>query len=480
VAQQTDAAKRLTLAATALGSALAFLDATVVVVALPTMERDLDLGLTGQQWVYLGYALSLASLYLVGGAIGDRVGLRRTFVMGTLVFAAASALCAAAPDEAWLITARVIQGVGGALLTTTSLALLRVVWGDDAGRAIGLWTSLTSVATVIGPPSGGALVEWVSWRWIFIINLPLAALTIVLAAAGRCDEQRVDRRPLDVVGAALSAAGLAALTFTLVEGAERGFGAVWWAARAAVVVLGALVVWTLRAEEPLLPLSLFSLPNVAAANIVTFLVYAALGAFLVYVPIYLQFLGFSPFEAGLVLTPTSLVLAFLAPTFGGLADRHGPRRYVALGCGLIGGGLLLLALVEEQGDFWSAGIAALALFSLGLAALVAPITATAIGSAPERLAGMASGVNQSVARIGGLVAVAAIGLVVTVAFTAAGGPRDADPLGRGGAAAAHDASVDAFRSGMVVAALLALAGGAVAATWIRDAAPAVPEPAAGV
>ena len=193
--ETTRRVKLLTLFATALGSALAFLDTTVVIVALPQMEEDLGLGLSGQQWVYLAYALSLSAFYLVGGAIGDRVGLRRTFIVGVVLFALASLLTALAPSEGVLIGGRALQGVGGAVLTTTSLALLRVTWAGEAGRAIGLWTSLTSLATVGGPPLGGVIVEAISWRWVFLINVPLAAVTVVLALAGRGDDR--SPRPLD-------------------------------------------------------------------------------------------------------------------------------------------------------------------------------------------------------------------------------------------------------------------------------------------
>jgi len=267
----------------------------------------------------------------------------------------------------------------------------------------------------------------------------------------------------------LTAAGLAALTYALVEGADKGFGTVTWAVVVAAVALPALVVWTLRARDPLVPPSLFRHPNLAAANIVTFLVYAALGGFLLYVPIYLQFLGFSPLSAGLALTPTSLLLALLASRFGALADRRGPRLYLTFGATLIGVGILLLALVVERSGFWTFGVAGLGVLSLGLASLVAPITATAIGSASRNLAGVASGVNQTVARVGGLVAVAAIGLTIAVVFDARGGPRGATPLARETPrGAAHDASVDAFRAGALLAAGLALAGALVAATRISD------------
>ncbi len=216
--------RQLTLAATILGSSLAFIDATVVIVAMPTIESDLDLGLTGEQWIFLAYSLTLAALYLPAGAIGDRYGRRPVFIAGAVGFAAASALAGAAPDEATLIAARALQGVAGAFLTTNSLALLRAVYADEAGRAIGLWTSFTSVATIAGPPAGGALVEWISWRWIFFLNLPFAVAAILLARAGNCEERKQERiGRLDLPGALLAALAFGSLTWGLVEGAEKGF-----------------------------------------------------------------------------------------------------------------------------------------------------------------------------------------------------------------------------------------------------------------
>jgi len=461
-------ARTLTLAATALGSALAFIDTTVVVVALPSIDRDLELGLSGQQWVYLGYALSLSALYLVSGALGDRVGLRRVFVAGTVLFAAASALCGLAPSEGVLVAARALQGVGGALLTTNSLALLRVTFGRDAGRAIGLWTSLTSLATVVGPPAGGAVVEWASWRWIFGINLPLAAVVVVLALAGRCEEREQPARgSLDLPGALLAALGLSMLTYAVVQGSEHGWRSVWWAAAVGAVSLAALVAWTARARTPLVPPALFREPNLTVANLVTLLVYAALGAFLVFMPLYLQFLRFSAFESGLALAPVSVVLALLAPRFGRLGDRIGPRRVLAGGAGLIATGLALMLGVGSRSSAWSVGVAGLAVFALGLAVFVAPITATAIGSAPPGLAGVASGLNQTVARVGGLLAVAFVGLVVTLVYRAsASGGAPLDPSADG--ANLRDASVAAFRAGLGLAAALALAGSLLAALRIRD------------
>lgn len=466
-----DLRRRLTLFATVLGSSLAFIDATVVIVALPTIERDLDLGLSGQQWVLLSYSLALAALYLVAGAIGDRVGRREVFIAGAVGFAAASMLAGLAPSAEVLIVARLLQGVAGALLTTNSLALLREVYGREAGRAVGLWTALTSVATIAGPPAGGALVEWVSWRWIFFVNLPLAATAVALALLGRSthrEEHRVGA--LDIPGAVLAATGFGALTYGMVEGAERGFGGLWWAFALAAVALVAFVVVERRSGDPMLPLDLFRRRNFAAANLETFFVYAALGGNFVFLTLYLQFLGFTPFEAGLFSIPTSAIMIALAARFGSLADRHGPRLYLTAGPVLIGAGTLLFLLLEERSDFWTFGLAGLVLFALGLAMLVAPITSTALSSAPEQYAGIASGVNQTVSRLGNLLAIAAIGLVITLVFEASGGSEEAVALAAGQREPElRAASIDAFRAGMVVTALLAFAGAIVAGLGISNA-----------
>jgi len=472
--------RRLTLAATILGSSLAFIDATVVIVALPTIEADLDLGLTGQQWIFLSYSVTLAALYLVGGAVGDRFGRRRAFALGALAFALTSLLAGAAPTGAVLILARALQGAAGAFLTTNSLALLRGVYGDEAGRAVGLWTSFTSLATVAGPPLGGALVQWASWRWIFLINLPLAGATVLLARWGRCDERtevRVGR--LDLGGAGLIAIGLAGLTYGLVEGAERGFAQTWWALVLAAGALTGFVVVERRVAEPMLPFALFRRRNFAMANLETFFTYGAIYGFLVYFTIFIQFLGFTPFEAGLVNVPVSAVLILLAARFGMLADRHGPRFYLALGPALIAAGPLLSLLVDSRARFWTFGVASLVLFSLGLAVLVAPITATALKSAPTEHAGIASGVNSTVSRLGSLLAVAVIGLAISLAFDAQVDAPGATPLAkeqRGGEL--RSASLDGFRIGMGIAAVLALAGAAVGALGVRNEVARPAEPAA--
>jgi EmrB/QacA subfamily drug resistance transporter len=460
--------RTLTLAATVVGSSLAFIDATVVFVALPTIADDLDLGLTGQQWIVLSYSLALASLYLVGGAIGDRFGRRPTFIAGALAFAVASAFAGAAPNGTVLIVARLLQGIAGAFLTTNSLALLRGVYGDEAGRAIGLWTAATSVATIAGPPAGGALVEWVSWRWIFFINLPLAAVTVVLARAGQCNEQRQLRvGRLDIPGAALAAVAFGTLTYGLVEGQDKGFRDVWWAFAVAVPALAAFVVVERRSREPMLPFELFRRRNFAMANLETFLVYGALYGQLIFFQLYLQFIGFSPFEAAVVTVPGSAIMILLAARFGALADLHGPRLYLTAGPFLVGIGILLILPVRDRSDFWTFGLASVFVFAFGLAMLVAPITSTALKSAPAELAGISSGVNSTVSRLGNLIAVAVIGLVVSLAFQSKVVDDSLVPLARDQVgAAARDASIYGFRLGMIIAAALAFAGAAVGALGI--------------
>ncbi len=455
-------ARRLTLFATALGSSLAFLDMSVVVVALPRMEEDLDLGLSGQQWVYLAYALSLAAFYLLSGAIGDRIGLRRAFVGGVVLFAGASLVCAAAPTEGALLAGRALQGVGGAALTTTSLALLRVVWAGQAGRAIGLWTSITSVALIAGPLLGGLLVEVASWRWIFLLNLPLAVVVVALAASGGSEEERTSRRStLDVVGALLAAVGLTGLTFALVEVGDRNV-AVVPAAVVGCAALGALAVWTLRAPDPLVPRRLLQTPGIVAANAVTMVLWAGFIAQLVFLPLYLQFLGMSPVATGALLAVPSTILVALAPRWGSFADRHGPRLPVA-GGGLViaTSTLFLLPLAAERDVPLWAG-AGLVVFGLGLSAVVAPITAAALEPAPSGLAGVASGLNQTVTRVGGVLAVAAVGAVASAVY-AAGGGVGVSPFELDLPADHRDAAVTAFRAVAVCVGALCALGAALAA-----------------
>jgi EmrB/QacA subfamily drug resistance transporter len=461
--------RRLTLAATVLGSSLAFVDASVVVVALPTIQHDLHFSLAGEQWVFLAYSLTLAALYLPAGAVGDRRGRRETFIAGVVAFALASALAGAAPTGAVLIAARALQGAAAAFLATNSLALLRESYGDNAGRAVGLWTAFTSVATLGGPPLGGVIVQWVSWRWIFFINLPLAAGAVVLADRGRCRQlakHRVGR--LDLAGAALAAVVFGMTTYGMVDGAANGFGGAWWAFVVAAVALVAFVVVERSVAEPMLPFSLFRRRNFAFANLETFLVYGALGGFFFFFTIYLQFLGFSPVAAGLASVPGSVMMILLSARFGRLSDEHGPRLFLTVGPLLVAGGLVLISLMRSRTDFWREGVPGILIFSFGLSMLVAPITATALGSAPGRFSGVASGLNQTFSRLGNLLAVAVLGLVVLIVYHGNGGDHGV-PLARGQHVhVLRSASMDAFRAAMLVSAALAVAGALVAALGISN------------
>jgi len=462
--------KTATLAATALGSGLAFLDSTVVIVALPHIDDDLDLGLAGEQWVILAYAIALSALYLPSGAIGDRFGLRRAFVVGITLFALASTVCAFATSEAALVGGRVLQGVGGAVLTTTSLALLRVVWAGEEGRAIGLWTSLTSVATIAGPALGGVVVELVSWRWIFLLNLPLATATIVLALAGRSDEERaLGRQTLDPIGTALAALALGAVSYTFVELGRHDLGEVAPAAAVALLAVAGLIVWTRRARDPVVPPSLLHEPGLAIANVVTFVVYAALAAHLLLFPVYLQFLGFSAVVAGLSFTLPSIALVVLAPRAGRLADRIGPRVPVSVGCSTIALSLLLLLPIDDRQSAWRFGVPALALLAVGLAGVVAPITAAALTPAPPHLAGVASGLNQTVARAGGVLSVAGVGALAGYVFERAGG-TGSSPFEPGLAGVSREAGVDAYHAAVIAIALTA-ALAAMLAPLLRESRP---------
>jgi EmrB/QacA subfamily drug resistance transporter len=452
-----------TLAATALGSSLAFIDASAVIVAMPTMQKALNLGLEGEQWIFLSYSLALAALYLVAGIFGDRWGRRKVFVYGTIGFALASVLAGLAPNGALLILSRVLQGISGAFVTTNSLAWLRSVYADQAGKAVGLWTSLTSISTIIAPPLGGALTEWLSWRYIFYINLPLAALVLYWASRASPDKEQASRdKPLDLAGSVLIAAAFGFLTYFLVAGARSGFSELWWSLAAGLAGVIAFVAVEAKLPNPLLPLRLFKIRDFTFANLETFLIYGALYGIFVYFTLYLQFLGLSPLTSSLFLIPTSLVLIILAPFFGKRADRLGPRNLLTSGPLLIGIGALIFSLIKERGDVWLQGSLGLAIFSFGLAMLVAPITSTALKAVPTHLSGLASGFNNTVARLGSLVVIALIGMIISIIFFSRVDDKKAVPLGLHQNTPSHkEASVQGYQVGMWLVAGLAFSSAAV-------------------
>ena len=455
--------RRLTLAATVLGSSMAYV--TAINVAVPAIGADLDIDLGGQQWLILSYSLALASLYLVAGALGDRLGRRKMFMVGATGFAVASALGGLAPSAPVLIVARVLQGAAGALLTTGSLSLLRSTFADESGRAIGIWTAGTGAVSLAGPPIGGALVEWASWRWIFYLNLPLALGAVYLAWLGRGASTRREAAParLDVLGAALVALGLGFVTYGIVQGGEQGFAAIAWAFALGGVALVAFVVRELRARDPLLPLFLFRDHDFTLVNVSTLLVYSALAGSTFFLVLFLQsVVGYTPFEAGLLLLPPTVVMLALAPLFGRLADRLGARLFLVAGPLVMASGMLLWLRVDDR-TLWDGLLPGLLLYGLGLSMIVAPITAAAMLSAPERYAGAAAGVNSTFSRLGSLFAIAVLGLVISLVFAARTDDPDLVPLALGeGSPELVAGSTDAFRAAMIVAAALAVGGSAAA------------------
>lgn len=391
-----------------LGSGIVSLDATVVNIALPRLGADLGTDFAGLQWVLNGYTLSLASLILVGGALGDRYGRRRLFVIGVVWFALASLLCGVAPNAGALVGARVLQGIGGALLTPGSLAILQASFHpDDRARAIGAWSGLGGVTTAIGPFLGGWLIDAASWRWIFLINLPLSVL-VVWIAVRHVPESRAPVDPitrahrLDLTGAAVGALGLAGLTDGLIERS-------WTIGIGGALLLAGFVVVEARTPAPMLPLGIFRSRQFTAANLVTLVVYAGLGAVFFMIGLVLQeSLGYSPVEAGAATFPITAIMLALSARAGALAQRIGPRWPMTIGPFTMAGGLVVMTRITPGAAYATGVLPGVVLFALGLAATVAPLTATVLAAADEEHAGVASGVNNAVARVGGLLAVASV------------------------------------------------------------------------
>ncbi|MDO9380254.1 MAG: MFS transporter [Nocardioidaceae bacterium] len=440
-------AGRWLLLATILGSSMALLDATVVNIALPDIARTLDADLAGLQWVLNGYTLALASLILVAGNLGDRLGRRRTFLFGVVWFAVASALCGLAPTAEVLVAARVLQGVGAALLTPGSLALISAtVRHEDRGAAVGAWSGLGGVAGALGPLLGGWLVDVAGWRSVFWINLPLAA--VVVAVTLRHVPESLDpdaNRHTDVPGVLLTVGGLAALTYGLTLGQVAP-------SVCGVVLLALFVVQERRSSHPLVPLGLFSDRVFAATNAVTFCVYAALGGTFFLLVLHLQVVaGYSPLAAGASTVPITVLMLALSARAGALSQRIGPRLPMTVGPLVAAAGLLLTLRIGADADYLRDVLPAVVVFGLGLATLVAPLTTAVLGSAPDALAGTASGVNNAVARTAQLLAVAALPVAVGLDGTVG------DPA----------TFATGFHRAMVACAVLLVLGSATAAVLVR-------------
>lgn len=450
------AGARWLIAAAVLGSGIAMLDGTVVNVALPAIGRDLGGGLTDQQWVLDGYLLTLSALLLSGGAAGDRHGRRRVFIAGLVVFTAASLACGLAPSAGWLIGARLVQGIGAAALVPGSLALIDAGITDaDRGRAVGIWAGMSGVTTALGPFIGGWLVDAASWRWVFFLNLPLAA-AVVWIAARHIPESRdpaAGGRP-DVLGTAAVSVGLAGASYALIETPSRGW--TFATGTAAVVGTAALVAFPLierRAESPLLPPTLFRSRQFTGANLVTLAVYIAVGGSLFLLALQLQqSLHYSALAAGLAMLPMTIIMLIGSPWAGALGQRAGPRPPMTVGPLIAAVGLALMARIVPGTTYVGAVLPAVVVFGIGLSITVAPLTAAVLSAVPDTYAGTASGANNAIARVAGLLAIA----VLPIAAGIHAGPGQ--PLGHG------------FSTAMLIAAACCVAGGLTAALTIRTGA----------
>jgi EmrB/QacA subfamily drug resistance transporter len=446
------------LPATILGSSLGFIDSSAVNVALPAIRNDLAVSLATVQWVVNGYMLTLASLMLLGGTAGDRYGRRFVFVIGLVAFAAASLLCGIAPSAGWLIAARLIQGAAAALLTPTSLAIIGAAYsGQERGPAIGTWAAAGALTVALGPPLGGWLVDAIGWRAIFFINLPLALLAVVLAMKLPADHGESTGK-LDVNGALFAITGLGLLSFGLITLGEGNLSAGAMAIAAAIPVTGLFIRIESRASEPMMPLELFRNRNFAGANILTVLLYAALSGALFLLPFLLiEQHGYSTTGAGAAFLPFSIIMGIGSRWSGGLVARFGARLPLIVGPSMTALGFIVLGLSGESQSFWSGFLPGLVIIGIGMTVSVAPLTTTVLNAAPDERSGTASGINNAAARVGGLLAVAALGL----AF----GPS-------GESAVVGMALLDAYRLVMFAAAALAVMSAVTAAIMVENVPPA--------
>ncbi|HEY8582147.1 MAG TPA: DHA2 family efflux MFS transporter permease subunit [Capillimicrobium sp.] len=450
---------RLTVVAAILGSIVVFIDSTVVNVALPAIREDLGGGLAGQQWLNDAYLLTLGALLLIGGSLGDLHGRRRLFSIGLAGFGVTSVLCALAPTLETLIVARGLQGLAGALLVPNTLGLIVAKFPpNERGAAIGTWTAWTGIAMIAGPLVGGLLLDIASWRWIFAINVVPVAVALRVIAQVDAEHDTPTAGRVDLVGAVLGTVGLGLPVLALIEQPLRGWSdpLVLGGLAGGAALLALFVAYERRASHPMLPLELFRERNFAVGNAATLAVYGGLGAGPFLLVIFLQQVaGYSPLEAGSATIPVTVLMFLLSKRFGALADRIGPRFFMAAGPIVGGIGFALLARIDASGDYVADVLPGVLVFGLGLSLTVAPLTATVLGGVAERHAGMGSAINNAVARIGGLLAVAAIGAVVGIE------ELDASAVG-------------AFQRAMIVTGALVALGGVLAALGIENPRRAVP------
>lgn len=454
----SSASGRWVLAMAVLGSGMAALDATVVNIALPVIGREFHSGLAALQWVMNGYTLSLAAFLLIGGSLGDRFGRRKVFMIGVVWFALASAACGFASSAVVLIITRVLQGIGAALLTPGSLALLETSFAPaDRARAIGAWSGLSGVAIAAGPLVGGYLISAASWRWIFFINIPLAAVVVALGFRHIPESRDAGvTGAIDYAGAVAAVVFLSGVTFAFIEAPAFGWSSpvVVAMALAGVVGLAAFLARERRAAAPMLPLSLFRQRQFAATNAVTFIVYGALTGAAFLLPVMLQVVsGYSPLASGLALLPLTVIMLALSARSGRLATRIGPRLQMSVGPVIVGAGLAMLVFSTAGSSYLIYVLPAVVVFGLGLAITVAPLTATAMSSAPAQNSGIASAVNNDVSRFGGLLAIAVLPALAGITGTVYLRP---------------DALAAGFRTAVLISGGLCAAGGLLAAVTIRN------------
>lgn len=452
-----DTQGRWVVAATVLGSSVAMLTGTVVNVALPALGRDLDAGVADLQWILNGYLLTLAALILVGGSLGDRFGRRRIYLIGVTWYAAASLLCAVAPTAPLLIAGRVIQGIGSAMLTPGSLAIIQSSFcREDRSTAIGLWSGTTGIAIAIGPLVGGWLIDGLGWRWIFILPIPLAAAVIwaSLRHVPETSNPEADNT-LDLVGSGLAVLALGGLTYPMVQVPQSG----WTLPVIAIGLVGAVsavgfALWERSSAHPMVPTDIFSSRQFSAANLVTFAVYAALGGVFFMLIVHLQVVvGYSALAAGAAPIPIMALMLAGSPASGRLAQRIGPRIPLTVGPALLALGMLLMTRIEAGSGYWTVIFPAMVVFGIGLTITVAPVTATVLAAAADRYSGVASGINNAVSRTAQLIAVAAL---PALAGLAGDDYRDPELFG------------SAFRVAMLISAGLSAAGAVLAWTMIRS------------
>jgi EmrB/QacA subfamily drug resistance transporter len=429
-----------------------FLDSTVVNVALPAIQRDLGGGLAAQQWIVDAYLLTLGSLILVGGSLGDILGERRIFTIGVAGFGIASVLCALAPTANMLIAARGLQGVAGALLTPSSLAVIAATFeGDERGAAIGTWTAWSGVSAVAGPLVGGALVDAFSWRWIFLINVPLVVATIALVLVAVPPREAAESHTrVDLVGGTLCALGLAGIVFGFIEQPRLGWSdpAIWGSLLAGAALFAAFLLYERRAAQPMLPLRLFERRNFAVTNLETVAVYAGLSTLTFFLVLYLQqIVGWSALDSGLALLPVTVVMFLFSGRVGRLSERHGPRLFMSAGPLIAAAGLLPFTWAGEDLNYWVDVLPGILLFSVGLTLTVAPLTTTVLSDAGKGDAGIASGINNAIARIAGLLGIAVVGLAI---------------------ASGNHLTLGGFHIAMLITAALMAAGGLIGLVGIRN------------